>query len=305
MKHEFVVAEGEGMRLDAFLTRRLTGLSRSEIQENISAGRARVNGVAVSKKGFRLSPGDAVEIEIVPRPPIAGAKEDIPLDIRYEDRWLLVVNKPAGMVVHPAPGHYSGTLVNALLGYGASLSDVGGEFRPGIVHRLDKETSGLLLVAKSNACHLRLAEMLRAREIKRTYLALVTGLVEPASAIITGPIGRHPRYRHKMAVVAHGKEAVTEYRVLRYFRRHTLVQVNLHTGRTHQIRVHFAHLGRPVVGDEVYGPKTQGIKYSGHMLHARTLEFMHPFGKGKLSITAEPSREFLEILRRLTEDGAQ
>lgn len=299
MKHSFTVGDGQKSRLDKFLVQQLPDLSRSEIQSNISAGHAQVNGEVVSKSGHSLKPGDRIELDVQELPQLSGTQEDIALDIRYEDPWLLVVNKPVGMVVHPAPGHHSGTLVNALLGYGAGLSDLGGEFRPGIVHRLDKETSGLLLVAKTNNCHLRLAAALKAREVKRTYLALVSGLVQPARGRITGPIGRHPRQRIKMAVVPGGKEAITDFRVIRYFRRHSLVQVNLLTGRTHQIRVHFSHLGRPVVGDAVYGPKIPDIKCSGHMLHARTLEFMHPLRDRKVEVTAEPPPEFMGIIRRL------
>lgn len=299
MKHNFTVEESQGLRLDKYLVQQLPHLSRSAIQANISAGHVLVNGTSVSKKGFILKTGDSVELDIQDLYKPAGAQEDIPLDIRYEDPWLLVVNKPGGMVVHPAPGHKSGTLVNALLGYGAGLSDLGGEFRPGIVHRLDKETSGLLLVAKTNSCHLRLAELFKAREVKRIYLALVLGIVQPAQGRITGPVGRHPRQRIKMAIVQGGKQAITDFRVIRYFRRHSLVQVNLQTGRTHQIRVHFSHLGRPIVGDKVYGAKNPDIKYSGHMLHARTLEFMHPFLDKRIRITAEPPREFMEILRLL------
>lgn len=305
MKHSFIVQDFQELRLDKFLVGQIPELSRSEVQANITAGRALVNGNVVTKKGYVLSPDDLVELEVAEQPPIAGVKEDIPLDIRYEDQWLMLVNKPVGMVVHPAPGHYSGTLVNALLGYGAGLSDLGGDFRPGIVHRLDKETSGLLLVAKTNQCHLRLAALLKSREIKRTYIALVSGLLQQAKGRITGPIGRHPRQRIKMAVVEAGKSAVTDFRVLKYFVRHTLVQVNLQTGRTHQIRVHFSHLGRPVAGDTVYGPKSPDIKYSGHMLHARTLEFIHPFTDRRIRVTAEPPREFTEVLRRLNGGGAR
>lgn len=298
MKHSFIVGDCQD-RLDKFLVRQLPGLSRNEIQSNIAAGRALVNGQVVSKNGYSLRPGDSVELVVKELAPLSGAREDIALDIRYEDSWLLVVNKPVGMVVHPAPGHHSGTLVNALLGYGVGLSDVGGEFRSGIVHRLDKETSGLLMVAKTNNCHLRLAAMLKAREVKRTYLALVSGIVQPVRGRITGPIGRHPRQRIKMAVIPGGKAAVTDFRVIRYFRRHSLVQVNLQTGRTHQIRVHFSHMGRPIVGDAMYGFKNPGIKYTGHMLHARTLEFMHPFADRKIKVTAEPPQEFIKILRCL------
>src|SRR5690554_1574153 len=296
-RHRFIVGCW-GERLDKFLSDKITQLSRSEIQANIVAGRAKVNGKKV-KKGHVLAKEDVVEIEIAPPEPIAGVGEEIPLDIRYEDQWLLVVNKPTGMVVHPAPGHPRGTLVNALLGYGANLSDVGNEFRPGIVHRLDKDTSGLLIVAKTNYCHLKLAEALKKRQLKRVYLALVCGQVKTAQGMVTGPIGRHPRQRVKMAIVEDGKPARTDFRVLRHYLHYTLVQANLHTGRTHQIRVHFSHMGHPVVGDTVYGGKQQKIKYSGHTLHARTLEFVHPVSAKKVSVTAEPPSAFMSILREL------
>lgn len=306
MRHEFEVADlYSGTRLDKFLVTQLPEISRSEIQENITADRAWVNGRPVSKKGYILNTGDYVQLEVAKRPGISGAKEDIPLDIRYEDQWLLIVNKPVGMVVHPAPGHYSGTLVNALLGYCSGLSDLGGSFRPGIVHRLDKETSGLLIVAKTNSCHLKLARMMKNREIKRTYLALLCGRLPQNQGRITGAIGRHPRQRIKMAVVEKGKPAVTDFRVLHNFTRHTLAEVNLQTGRTHQIRVHFSHLGRPVAGDNVYGGKKPDIKYSGHMLHARTLKFVHPVLGKELSVTAEPPWQFIEIIRALAENEAR
>lgn len=306
MRHSFAVeSEFSGWRLDKFLSEQIQDISRSEIQANISAERAWVNGTAVTKKGFILSESDRVELEVADLPPLSGAVEDIPLDIRFEDEWLMVINKPVGMVVHPAPGHYSGTLVNALLGYGSGLSNLGGEFRPGIVHRLDKETSGLLMVAKTNSCHQALAAMLKAREIKRTYLALVCGRIPQAHGRITGPIGRHPRLRIKMAIVEQGKPAVTDFKVLHFFRQHTLLQVNLLTGRTHQIRVHFASIGHPVAADTVYGGKHPDIKYSGHMLHARTLKFLHPVLGKPVSVTAEPPEEFLEILRRLQVGEAQ
>lgn len=306
MLHKILVAdEHGGWRLDKFLAHSLRNYSRSEIQANIVAGAAKVNGIVISKKGYVLAQGDTVEADIAESAPPVGGGEDIPLDIRYEDQWLLVVNKPAGMVVHPAPGHTRGTLVNGLLNYGAGLSDLGGSFRPGIVHRLDKDTSGLLMVAKTNACHLRLAEMLKAREIERIYLALLAGKLPQTRGRISGPIGRHPRQRTSMAIVESGKPSVTDFRVLRYFSRHTLVQVKLQTGRTHQIRVHFAHMGWPVAGDVVYGPRNRGKKYAGHMLHARTLRFMHPFLGGEISVTAEPPREFLDLLRLLNADLAQ
>jgi 23S rRNA pseudouridine1911/1915/1917 synthase len=306
MLHKIIVSqEYDGWRLDKFLTQEISTCSRSEIQTYISGGQARVNGAIITKNGYGLAVGDTLELAILQVKDPVGGIEDIPLDIRYEDQWLLVVNKPPGMVVHPAPGHSSGTLVNALLGYGAGLSDLGGNFRPGIVHRLDKETSGLLMVAKTNACHLRLAEMLKAREVQRIYLALLTGRLPQTHGRISGPIGRHPYRRTSMAIVERGKEAVTDFRVLQYFQRHTLVEVRLQTGRTHQIRVHFAHMGKPVTGDMVYGRKGPGKKYPGHMLHARTLRFMHPFLDKEINVTAEPPKYFLEKLRRLNGELVQ
>lgn len=289
-----------GWRLDKFLASLIKDHSRNEIQTSILAGGCQVNGVNVSKKQHVLVAGDVVMFQPVVKDNLPGRPEAISLDIRYEDEWLLVVNKPAGMVVHPAPGHGGGTLVNGLVGYGADLSDLGGSFRPGIVHRLDKETSGLLLVAKSNACHKRLGEMLKEQAIDRLYLALLHGKLSQARGTISGPIGRHPRQRVKMAIVEGGKPSITDFRVLSYFPGYSLVLVKLRTGRTHQIRVHFAGLGHPVVGDKVYGPNSKQ-EAGGHMLHARTLTFIHPFLKKELSITAEPPAEFLAHLRKLNQ----
>lgn len=299
-----VAPEYAGWRLDKYLAALMQDRSRSEIQAGILAGNSQVNGVVVQKKGWVLAKGDVVVFQPAAAGNLAGKPETIPLDIRYEDEWLLVVNKPAGMVVHPAPGHGAGTLVNGLIGYGAELSDLGGGFRPGIVHRLDKDTSGLLLVAKNNACHLRLAEMLREQAIDRIYLALLRGRLKQSHGAISGPIGRHPRQRIKMAIVEGGKPSLTYFRLLRYFAGYSLVLVKLGTGRTHQIRVHFAGLGYPVVGDRVYGNKAE-LETGAHMLHARTLTFCHPFLNKKLSITAEPPSDFLTFLRRFNRPEEQ
>ncbi len=303
MKHKIRVGEEfAGQRLDVFLTSAIDGVSRSFVQQAMTNGQVTVDGVVVTKKGHELAGGEWVHYIEQPKPETSHHEpEAVDLDICYEDMWLLVVNKPPGMVVHPAPGHHRGTLVNALLGQGARLSDVGSEGgRPGIVHRLDKETSGLLMVAKTDAVHRQLAEMLKKRTISRTYVALVHGRVNRDRGRINGPIGRHPRNRIKMAVIEGGKPAVTDFAVLHRFARHSFVRLGLQTGRTHQIRVHFAHLGWPVVGDDIYGRKEdKTYDYHGHMLHARTLAFEHPVSGLPVSVTAAPPRGFTEYLRRL------
>ncbi len=303
MKHKIRVDEKcAGQRLDVFLAESMESVSRSAVQQAMAKGLVRVDGVVVKKKGHELAGGEWVEYSQQSLPDASPHRaEEVDLDIRYEDMWLLVVNKPPGMVVHPAPGHHRGTLVNALLGLGARLSDVGSEGgRPGIVHRLDKETSGLLLVAKTDLVHRKLAEMLKKRTITRTYVALVHGSVNRERGRISGPIGRHPRNRIKMTVLEEGKPATTDFSVLHRFPRHTFLRLNLQTGRTHQIRVHFAHLGWPVVGDDIYGRKEEeSYTYQGQMLHARTLEFEHPVSGVPLKITAPPPRGFTGYLRLL------
>ncbi|MTI95010.1 MAG: RluA family pseudouridine synthase [Firmicutes bacterium] len=296
MEHRFVVdAESAGTRLDKYLALTNTHLSRSSVQNHINRGMVTVNGQVITKKRHVLGTGDTIILTQLPEPDTV-CHEDIRLDIRYQDEWLLIVNKPVGMVVHPAPGHHSGTLVNALLGTGVGLSETEAH-RPGIVHRLDKDTSGLLLVAKTNQCQWRLSEMLKARQISRTYLALVHGIVSHDKGRIEGPIGRHPKNRTKMAIVENGKEAITHFNVLRRFQRHTLLAVKLETGRTHQIRVHFSRMGFPVVGDTTYGHSDPQL--AGHLLHARTLEFQHPITSMPVSVTVGPPEEFRQRLREL------
>jgi 23S rRNA pseudouridine1911/1915/1917 synthase len=281
-----VDAAHDGARLDVFLSARLPALSRSRLHNLIAAGAVRVGG-ETRKPASRVHRGQEVTVEIPVVPPAEVIAEPISLDVRYEDRDLLVVNKPAGLPVHPGPGHAGGTLVNALLARVPGLAGVGGALRPGIVHRLDKDTSGLLVVAKTEAALRALQAAIKAREVRREYLALVHGRVAVAEGTIEAPIARHPRHRRRMAVVARGREAVTRYRVRDRFGAATLVEASLQTGRTHQIRVHFAHLGHPVVGDPVYGRRGERWGMRRQALHAFRLTFTHP-GTGALIAVEAP-----------------
>ncbi|HOK42856.1 MAG TPA: RluA family pseudouridine synthase [Thermoclostridium caenicola] len=275
---EFHTAEEDaGLRLDVWLTEKLSDVTRSFVQKLIEDKHVLVDGSAV-KSGFKLKKGMTVRVRI-PEPVSAELKpQDIPLDVVYEDADIIVINKQKDMVVHPAAGNWDGTLVNALLNHcGDSLSDINGVIRPGIVHRIDKDTSGLLVVAKNNAAHLRLSDMLKRHEIVRTYEAIVDGVIREESGRIDAPIGRHPTNRLKMAVTfRNAKEAITHYTVVRRYPSHTWVRLKLETGRTHQIRVHMAYIGHPVTGDPLYGKKCSLMDTGGQVLHARFLEFMHP-----------------------------
>ena len=273
-------AEGSGERLDVFVARRCPGLSRSLVQRLIREGNVTVRGRA-ARAGQRLEASDRVLVRMPPEEPEALPAERIPLAIVYEDEDLLVVDKPAGLTVHPAAGVRRGTLAGALLAYRPELAGVGGPERPGIVHRLDRDTSGLLVVAKNEAARAALARQWKEREVEKGYLALVHGRLEPPEGIIDAPIGRNPRYRQRMAVVEGGRAARTAYRVRRYLEggpagreAYSLVEVAPSTGRTHQIRVHFAALGHPLVGDRVYGRPSAVLKRQ--FLHAHRLAFRHP-----------------------------
>jgi len=270
-------ASGQGERLDRFLAARCPDLSRSRIQQLIESGHVAVNGHA-AKAAHRLKSGDVVAVTVPPPQPAPGlSPEDIPLTVVYEDADLLVVDKPAGLTVHPAPGHPSGTLVNALLARVPDLGGVGGELRPGIVHRLDKDTSGLIVVAKHERALRHLQAQFKARQVRKAYLALVHRRVQPAEGVIDAPIARDPRNRKRMAVVADGRAAVTRYRVVRYLPDYTLVEAEPATGRTHQIRVHFAHIGHPLAGDPLYGGLTKLV--ARQFLHAHRLTFRLPSGE--------------------------
>ena len=266
-------SDTDGQRLDRFLDGHCAELSRSRIQALISEGHVTLDGRA-AKPSTKIRYGQTVLLRIPEPVESALEPQHIPLSIVYEDSDLLVVDKPAGMTVHPAPGHPDGTLVNAVLAHCPDLQGIGGTVRPGIVHRLDKDTSGLMVVAKNDCAHRSLSDQLKAREFTKVYIALTHGSVAPAEAIIDAPIGRSNANRQRMAIVDRGREAVTRYRVLWHYPAHTLLEVRPTTGRTHQIRVHFASLGYPLVGDATYG-KPDG-RLGRHFLHAATLGFAHP-----------------------------
>jgi 23S rRNA pseudouridine1911/1915/1917 synthase len=267
------VADEPGVRLDRYVCRKLAELSRTSIQKLISDGYITVNG-QVAKAGLKLNAGDRLKVVLPPPPPSPLTPEAMPLDIIYEDDDLLVVDKPAGLTVHPAPGHRAHTLVNAILSRIPHLAALSDSLRPGIVHRLDRDTSGVMVVAKSSLAQTKLAEQFKARSVAKTYLVLVKGKLTPENGIIKAPIGRDPRDRKRMAVVAKGREARTEYRVIKYIGDYTLLEVKPETGRTHQIRVHFAAIGYPVVGDKVYGVKSPFL--SRQFIHASRLGFKLP-----------------------------
>ena len=296
-------AAAAGTRLDAFLAGQVEK-TRSSVQKLIEEGNVRVNG-SPAGKNTRLREGDRVEAVEPPPEVLDVTPQNIPLDIVYEDGDLLVVNKPKGMVVHPAPGNPDGTLVNALLYHcGGSLSGINGVIRPGIVHRIDKDTSGLLIVAKNDRAHQSLAEQIAVHSFTRIYNAVVYGNLKTEEGTISAPLGRHPADRKRMAVLSSGgREAVTHYRVLERFSGFTLVECRLETGRTHQIRVHMAHIGHPVAGDPVYGPKKCITELHGQCLHARVIGFVHPTTGEYLEFDSGLPPYFQQFLSKLRSRG--
>ena len=291
--------EAAGERLDTFLTARLPGLTRSAAARLIETGQVLVDGKP-ARKSAKLAGRETVEVTLPDPEPADALPQDIPLDVVYEDDDVIVVNKPSGLVVHPAPGHPDGTLVNALLHHcGGSLSGVGGELRPGIVHRIDRDTSGLIIAAKNDAAHQALAAQLADHTLARTYEAVAVGSFREDGGTVDAPIGRCPSDRKKMAVVPNGKRAVTHWEVLERFPGLTHVRCRLETGRTHQIRVHMAHLGHPIYGDTVYGGKKPVPGLTGQCLHAVGLRFVHPRTGETVELSCPLSGEFQALLEKL------
>lgn len=289
-----------GQRIDVFLSEKLDGMSRSRVQKLIEQGHITV-GDGTVRANYKVRENDCIRVEI----PDAGAveikAENIPLDIVYEDDCMLVVNKPQGMVVHPAAGNYDGTLVNALMAYcGNTLSGINGEIRPGILHRIDKDTSGLLLVAKNDTAHIGLSEQIKRHSLTREYLALVHGNIKNDSGTIDAPIGRDEKDRKKMTITQkNSRNAVTHYSVLERFGKYTFIKCRLETGRTHQIRVHMSKNGHPVVGDKVYGVKKEEFSLNGQLLHAYRVGFIHPVTGEYMEFSREVPDYFEDVLERL------
>lgn len=291
--------ETDGLRLDAAIAAGVDGLSRSAAQKLCEAGLVTLQGKALSKKD-KLPAGTEIDIDLPEPEPLEAQPEDIPLDVVYEDDEVIVLNKPVGMVVHPAPGHSSGTVVNALLHHCAgTLSGINGVVRPGIVHRIDKDTSGLLIAAKTDRAHLSLAAQLQDHSLYRLYHGVVVGNLKEDEGTVNAPLDRNPKDRKKMAVAAGGREAVTHYAVLERFTGYTYAAFRLETGRTHQIRVHMAHLGHPLLGDKVYGSPKGYPGLEGQCLHAKELSFVHPATGERLTVTCDLPPYFTAILEKL------
>ena len=296
-----ITAEENSTRLDSYLAEELEGISRSYLQKLIGEGLILVNQKAV-KANYKVKTGDTLLVQIPEAAPVDIQPEPMNLDIVYEDSDLLIVNKPVGLVVHPAHGHYSGTLVNGLLAHCTDLSGINGKMRPGIVHRIDKDTSGLLMIAKNDLAHQHLAEQLKAHSIKRAYYALVQGVISEPAGLVDAPIGRHEVDRKKMAVTfKNSKEARTHYYVKERFAKNTFIECRLETGRTHQIRVHMAYLGHPLVGDPLYGTRKNNLDFPGQALHAYALGFVHPRTGEELYFEAPIPEHFQSVLKTLAQ----
>ena len=293
----------DNIRLDTYVARKVPELSRTMIQKLIESGDILVNGDK-KKLSYKVLSGDIITINIPEAKEVDLKPQEIPVEVVYEDNDIIVVNKPKGMVVHPANGNPDGTLVNAIMAMCKdSLSGIGGELRPGIVHRIDKDTSGLLIVAKNDKAHIEMSNQIKNHEVKKRYIALVRGIVGEDEATIDMPIGRSTKDRKKMAVVKNGKEAVTHFKVLKRYDRYTLLEVKIDTGRTHQIRVHMAEIGYPVVGDMVYSNGKNDFGVEGQMLHAKSLDFRHPITGKQMHLEAELPKYFKNIIEKLDNDN--
>ena len=291
--------ESKNQRLDAFLASSLDGLTRSQAARLIESGEVAVNGKTAGKS-YKLAGGEDIAVTLPEPEPVEAVPQDIPLDVVYEDADVIVVNKPSGMVVHPAPGHPDGTLVNALLYHCAgTLSGVGGALRPGIVHRIDRDTSGLIIAAKNDTAHQYLSAQLADHTLARTYECIVVGKLREDRGTVDAPIARHPTDRKRMAVVAGGREAVTHWEVIARYPGYTHVRCRLETGRTHQIRVHMAYIGHPILGDTVYGAKKEVPGLTGQCLHAVGLRFLHPRTHEVVELFCPLPEEFTRMLQKI------
>ncbi len=294
-----IIVEQEKERIDKYLVNKLPEFSRMMIQKLIEQEQILVNTKPV-KTSYVVQAGDVIDVAVPQAKPTHLEPQEIPLKIVYEDQDIIVVNKEKGMVVHPAAGNPDGTLVNAIMAHcKENLSGIGGELRPGIVHRLDKDTSGLLIIAKNDKAHIEISKQIQERKVKKTYLALVRGVIPENEATIDMPIGRSMQDRKKMAVTKKGKVAITHFKVLERFSKYTFLQIQIETGRTHQIRVHLAEIGYPVVGDMVYSNGKNEFGVEGQMLHAKSLDFLHPITKEKMHLEAPLPEYFKEVLEKL------
>lgn len=298
---EIIKVKEGNIRLDVYVSREKPELSRTIIQKLIENGDILVNNEK-KKLSYKVEIDDVITVQIPKVKEIDLKPQEIPIEVIYEDNDIIVVNKPKGLVVHPANGNPDGTLVNAIMAMcKESLSGIGGELRPGIVHRLDKDTSGLLIVAKNDRAHINMSNQIKNREVKKIYIALVRGIIGEDEATIDMPIGRSAKDRKKMAVVKNGKQAVTHFKVLKRYSKYTLLEIKIDTGRTHQIRVHMSEIGHPVIGDMVYSNGKNDFGIEGQMLHAKSLDFKHPITGKQMHLTAELPEYFKEVIENLDE----
>ena len=299
MKQYIVKKDEVGKRIDAYISSVDSEISRTAVQRLLEEGNILINKKQV-KASYKVQENDTIEIQEIEPKEIELKAQDIPIEVIYEDNDIIVVNKPKGIVVHPAVGNLDGTLVNALMAMCKdSLSGIGGEIRPGIVHRLDKDTSGILIIAKNDKAHINLSEQLKEHEVEKTYIALVRGIVKENEATINMPIGRSQKDRKKMAVDKNGKNAITHFKVLKRYEKYTLLEIKIETGRTHQIRVHLSHIGYPVVGDYTYSNGKNDFNVEGQMLHSKKIKFRHPKTEKEMELEANLPEYFQEILNKL------